>query len=147
MKNSPLEKSVSALLIGEFKKDRLLVHEVFQPLGWRLFEARNRRQAMRCLVRNPVQVVLAEAELPRWSWKKVLGDLRSLAPVPQLIVVSRTADDFLWSEALNFGAYDVLAQPLVRDELERVIASARRHFDVRPERAKQAAAAAIAQTA
>jgi DNA-binding response OmpR family regulator len=146
MKDSPREKSVSALLVGEFKKDRLLVHEVFRSLGWRLFEARDRRQAMQCLHRNPVQVVLAETGLPKWSWKKVLGDLRRLAPAPQLIVVSRTADDFLWSEVLNFGGYDVLAQPLVRDEVERVIASARRHFDVRPERAKQAAAA-IAQTA
>jgi hypothetical protein len=86
-------------------------------------------------------------DLPKWSWKKVLGDVRRLAPAPQLIVVSRTADDFLWSEVLNFGGYDVLAQPLVRDEVERVIASARRHFDVRPERAQHAAAAAIAQTA
>jgi DNA-binding NtrC family response regulator len=147
MKDPQRENPVSALLIGEFQKDRLLLHEVFRALGWRLFEARGRRKAMQCLERNAVQVVLAESDLPKWSWKKVLGDVRRLAPAPQLIVVSRTADDFLWSEVLNFGGYDVLAQPLVRDEVERVIASARRHFDVRPERAQHAAAAAIAQTA
>jgi hypothetical protein len=31
---------------------------------------------------------------------------------------------------LNIGGYDVLAQPLRRDEVERVIAAARRHFDM-----------------
>jgi hypothetical protein len=48
------------------------------------------------------------------------------------VVTSRTADDYLWAEVLNVGGYDVLAQPLERDEVERVVASARRHFDVRP---------------
>jgi DNA-binding NtrC family response regulator len=145
MKEPPNASFVCALLVGEFKHDRLLLHEIFTKLGWRLFEARGRRQALKHLERSPVQVVLAEANLPDWSWKKVLGDIRRLAPAPQLIVTSRTADDSLWSEVLNFGGYDVLAQPLVRDEVERVIASARRHFNVRPERAR--AAAAIAQSA
>lgn len=145
MKLPPDASFVSALLVGEFKQDRLLLHDIFEKLGWRLFEARGRRQALKSLERNPVQVVLAEANLPDWSWKKMLGEVRRLAPAPQLIVASRTADDSLWSEVLNFGGYDVLAQPLVRDEVERVVASARRHFNVRPERARTAVA--VAQSA
>jgi len=48
---------------------------------------------------------------------------------PQLVVASRTADDRLWAEVLNIGGYDVLAQPFDSDEVSRVIAAARRHFD------------------
>jgi DNA-binding response OmpR family regulator len=123
------DHSISALLVGEFETDRLLVHEIFRLHGWRLFEARDRRHALECLAKNPVQVVVAESELPAWNWKRILSDLRRLAPTPQLVVTSRTADDYLWAEVLNVGGYDVLPQPLARDEVERVVASAHRHYD------------------
>ena len=129
------ESLVSALLVGEYQQDRPLVHDVFQTLGWRLFEARDRYRALRCLASNPVHVVLAESNVPNWSWRRMLRDLRRRAHPPQLIVTSRTADDYLWSEVLNIGGFDVLAQPLEPEELERVIASARRHFGVPPRRA------------
>jgi DNA-binding response OmpR family regulator len=119
---------VSALAVGEFENDRALLRDIFNAAGWHLYEARDRRHAMQFLERKSVQVVLAESDLPNWNWRKVLHDLRRLAQPPQLIVTSRTADDYLWSEVLNIGGYDVLPQPLERDEAERVIAAARRHF-------------------
>lgn len=129
------DHSVSALLVGAYEKDRLLVHDIFRKYGWRLFEARDRRKAMQFLERNPVQVVIAETDVPMWNWKKLLQYLGKLAPSPQLIVTSQHADDHLWAEALNIGAYDVLPQPFERDEVERVVASASRHFAVQHLRA------------
>jgi DNA-binding response OmpR family regulator len=126
---------LSALMVGEFETDRLLVYEVFRERGWRLFEACNRKKAMSYLEQHRVQVVVADCGVPGWNWKNILQDLRRLAPAPQLVVSSRTADDCLWSEVLNLGGYDVLARPLERDELERVVAGARRHFDPQPLRA------------
>jgi PleD family two-component response regulator len=132
-KKSP-EKDVSALLVGEYESDRFLVHEVFKKLGWKLFEARDRRRAMQYLKRNPVQVVIAKTDVPNWSWRGVLTDLRSLAKPPQLIVTSLTADESLWAEVLNVGGYDVMAQPFEQYEVERVVASAYRHFSGQPVR-------------
>ncbi len=117
------------MLVGDFGNDRLLVNQVFQRAGWRLLEVRDRRQALHCLGQHPVQVVIAESNLPKWDWKHVLRDLRRLMQPPQLVVTSRTADDFLWAEALNMGAYDVLARPFAAEEVERVVAAAGRHFD------------------
>jgi len=37
----------------------------------------------------------------------------------RLIVTSRLADECLWAEALNIGAYDVLAKPFDRNEVRR----------------------------
>ena len=128
MRETIREKSLSALLVGKYETDRLLIHNVFKRFGWRLFEAAGRPHAMICLERNPVQVVIAESNLPNWNWKRVLNDLRRLARPPQLIVTSRTADESLWAEVLNIGGYDVMAQPLEEYEFERVIASAHRHF-------------------
>jgi DNA-binding response OmpR family regulator len=130
-----IENKLSALLVGEYKGDRLLIHDVFRSLGWKLFEARDRGKALECLDRNRVHVVIAESDLPNWNWKRVLSDLRGCARPPQLVVTSRQADESLWSEVLNVGGYDVMAQPLERNEVERVIASAHRHFDRQPMRA------------
>jgi response regulator RpfG family c-di-GMP phosphodiesterase len=125
------ESSVCALLIGSYEADRLLVHDIFRTLGWRLHEARNRRHAQQALQRNQVHVVIAEEEFA-WNWKDLLRGLSRLDPAPQLIVASRTADDRFWAEALNVGAYDVLRRPFERDEVERVVASAWRHFQPAP---------------
>jgi len=138
MKEDLFEQSLYALLIGEYEKDRLMLREIFRRLDWRLFEAPDRRGAMRCLRSKPVHVVIAQTEVPDWNWKQMLQDLRRLALPPQLIVTSRHADNYLWAEALNVGVYDVLLQPFERDEVERVVASARRHFNFRPELAGRA---------
>lgn len=72
---------------------------------------------------------MTNAHLPKWPWKMALADLQRMACPPQLVVTSRLADDSLWAEVLNSGGYDLLAEPFDRSEVERVIASARRHFD------------------
>jgi len=120
---------VCALLVNAQTDSRLLVYEVFRKAGWRLREVQNRKQALQCLARHAVQVVIANGSRPDWPWKKILHDLQRLERPPQLIVTSRLADDSLWSEVLNWGGYDVLAEPLQREEVERVVAAARRHFD------------------
>jgi DNA-binding response OmpR family regulator len=124
------------MLVGEFGNDRLLLHDIFRNLGWRLLEVHRRREGMRHLGCSLVQVVVAERDSPHWNWKKILSDFRRLVRPPLLIVTSRLADDALWSEALNLGAHDVLAQPFDRDEVERAIASACRHFKFQPEFAR-----------
>ena len=126
--------SWSALLVGAFEEERSLVEDVFRKSRWRLYEAPDRKRATQCLKRHPVQVVIATSDVPDWSWQEMLNHLRCLARPPLLIVASRTADEYLWAEVLSVGGYDVLAQPFERQEIERVISSACRHFHYQPER-------------
>jgi DNA-binding response OmpR family regulator len=131
-----------ALLVGAEPVSRLVVLDVFRDAGWRLYLARDRKRALEYLEKQPVQVVVTNAEVPNWPWKKALQDLQRMSRPPQLIVSSRLADESLWAEVLNWGAYDLLAEPFQRDEVQRVIASARRHFDPPVQRALRAQAAA-----
>ena len=117
------------LLVGAERESRLVMLDVFRDAGWRLYQARDRKRALEYLERQPVQVVVTNAESPAWPWKKALQDLQRMTRPPQLVVSSRLADESLWAEVLNWGAYDLLAEPFQREEVERVIASARRHFD------------------
>lgn len=131
MSNPLIERNISALLLGRFENDWSLVHDIFHQAGWRLLRARNRRQALHRLVGEPVQVVIAESQLPDGDWKNVLLELRRMPSPPNLVVASRTADDRLWAEVLNIGGYDVLSQPFEAEELRRVVTSAGRQFGSR----------------
>ena len=46
----------------------------------------------------------------------------------------------IWAEVLNIGGYDVLPQPLERDEVQRVVAAARRQFSRPASRGPQSSA-------
>jgi DNA-binding response OmpR family regulator len=70
------------------------------------------------------EVVVCERDLPPGSWKDVLEQVTILPDPPSLIVTSRLADERLWAEALNLGAYDVLAKPFDRTEALRVVGAA-----------------------
>jgi DNA-binding NtrC family response regulator len=133
------ESSISALLVGEYPDDRAFLRGIFRDAGWHLWEAADQSRALSCLVSHAVQVVLSETGGPDWHWGKLLHHLTQLAHPPELIVTSRTADDYLWAEVLNVGGYDVLQQPFNRDEVERVVAGAHRHFE-RPVRGVSLAA-------
>ena len=141
MSHSSRTDFISALLVGAEPQSRLVILEIFREAGWRLHEARDRKGALDCLERQPVQVVVTNAHLPKWPWKKALLDLRRMPHPPQLVVTSRLADDSMWAEVLNWGGYDVLVEPFDRNEVARVIASARRHFEPHLARASQARAA------
>lgn len=70
---------------------------------------------------NDVPVVLCDSE---YDWRGLLDLLGEFPNPPFLIVTSRLADDRLWSEALNLGAYDVLAKPFDKTEVTRVVTMA-----------------------
>jgi DNA-binding response OmpR family regulator len=122
-----------------------LLRELFRKTGWCLLEAEDAAGGIECLDRYPVHVVIAESEAPGdETWKTLLRRLAAFEHPPKLIVASLMADDRLWAEVLNFGGFDVLAQPFEPNEVERSVAYARRHFDPHPVRHAPAAKPAVA---
>ena len=85
---------------------------------------------------NRVAVVVSESELSDGTWKDVLADLKSVPNPPRLIVTSDLADESLWAEVLNYGAYDVLAKPFHRSEILRIISLAWRDWKETVDRAR-----------
>jgi len=78
--------------------------------------------------RKQIPIVLCENDILRDSWRWVLVQLAQFADPPLLIVTSRLADERLWAEALNLGAWDVLAKPLNKEEVHRTLNSAWLHW-------------------
>ena len=82
------------------------------------------RQARAKLRRRPYGVILTEAGLPDGSWLDILSLARNMAPGPEVIVTDPHADARFWAEALNLGAYDLLAQPFYESEVRRILYNA-----------------------
>jgi DNA-binding response OmpR family regulator len=73
-------------------------------------------------------LVLCDEVLPDGNWKDMLLLLQKQPDPNYLIVTSPTADDRLWAEVLNLGAYDVLAKPFHSNEVFRTIGLAWRQW-------------------
>jgi DNA-binding response OmpR family regulator len=78
--------------------------------------------------RNAIRLILCESELAPDSWRQMLEYLKHMDEPPLLIVTSRQADEQLWAEALNLGAYDVLAKPFNTSEVTRILSLAWLHW-------------------
>jgi len=91
---------------------------------WDVYGAFNVPSALHTLRARPIPVLVCTDELAEHTWQELLEDALALQDAPSVILASRLADDRLWAEAINLGAYDVLAKPFVRNEVIRVVTAA-----------------------
>jgi len=91
----------------------------------RLHRAADRKEAMRLVTTVRPQAVICDEVLADGDWRGLLVDLQRESATP-LIVTSRLANDRLWAEVLNLGAFDLVARPFTGDELSRVVQMAAR---------------------
>jgi len=115
------------LSISPNQDDHDAVKRVLVVPAWRLHQAACLSSALSQIRKHPIGVVVCEHELRQGTWVDVLETIKLLDHAPPLIVTSRLADDRLWAEALNLGAYDVLAKPFDRQELNRSLSMAFLH--------------------
>lgn len=76
------------------------------------------------LQQNDYDAILTEAVLPDGNWLDVLHLVRESSQELEVIVTDPHADAHLWAEALNLGAYDVVAQPFYQQEVCRILYNA-----------------------
>jgi FixJ family two-component response regulator len=106
------------------------LRRIFGHSRWTLLESDTLAAAM-CQLRVLQSVVLVcEATLPDGSWKALVDHCRQLPVSPPVIVAADHADDFLWMEVLNRGAYNLLGKPFVEQEVFRVVSAAWLHLRI-----------------
>ena len=111
---------------------------------WTCFGTKSRHEASFLLRAHRVADVVSDSDLSDGTWKDLLTDLKSIPNPPRLIVTSDLADERLWAEALNYGAYDVLAKPFRAAEVQRIVSAAWRNWKQDADRAPVFVAAAMA---
>jgi DNA-binding response OmpR family regulator len=141
---TPTEHAKSALLVSPLSEDHEFLSEIFVQQNWRFYGVRTLGSALALLREQQVPVVITERDLPLGDWKDLLAAIQHVAHRPLLVVASRLADEYLWTEVLNLGGHDVLAKPFQAKELRWVLESAWRipvHSEKHATRSAPAAAA------
>jgi two-component system, NtrC family, response regulator PilR len=112
------------LYLSGHQEDARRLAQMLHSLPLSLDHAGSLRQARAELHRNHYQVVLTEAALPDGNWLDALHLARECPTPLEVIVTDAQADARLWTEALNLGAYDLLAQPFYEPEVRRILHNA-----------------------
>jgi hypothetical protein len=142
--------NVTVMHVGPQDQDFSALADILDQTDWKMcpgtqwtLAAPDELSSPAARLNNPgVPIVLCERESTEGSWKDVLDRVGTFAVPPLLIVASRTADEYLWAEALNLGAYDVLSKPYQPSEVVRVLSMAWLHWMNRrtPQKARLAQA-------
>jgi DNA-binding NtrC family response regulator len=82
------------------------------------------RQARTQLQSKEYDVLLTESALPDGDWLDALRLAQEFPGDLEVIVTDPLADARFWAEALNLGAYDLLAQPFYEPEVRRILFNA-----------------------
>ncbi|MEO8658947.1 MAG: response regulator [Bryobacteraceae bacterium] len=115
---------VTVLFASPLAEDHHSIQAVFNHTKWELHKSNSLASALPVIRRGDIGVVICDADLHPGTWIDMLEGLKPMRVAPTLVVTSRLADERLWAEALNLGAYDVLAKPFEPGELVRSVSSA-----------------------
>ena len=120
------------LFITGRPSDARLLSRMLHKLPLALDHVSTLQQARTRLHLEEYDVVLTEAALPDANWLDVLHLVRDSPQIPEVIVTDPVADAHFWAEALNLGAYDLLAQPFYEPEVRRILYNACSRLQRRP---------------
>src|ERR1044071_5780086 len=112
------------LFISGRPSDARRLSRMLHALPLDLHHAESVQQARAKLQQEEYEVILTEASLPDGRWLDVLHLAREQQQEIEVIVTDPQADARFWAEALNMGAYDLLAQPFYEPEVRRILYNA-----------------------
>jgi DNA-binding NtrC family response regulator len=112
------------LFVSPHHEDATVLTRMLSSLSLPLDHVADLEHASVTIQSEPYQVILTEAQLPDGTWRDVLDLARQVMPGPEVIVTDATADPRFWAEALNLGAYDLIAQPFATAEVQRIVSYA-----------------------
>lgn len=121
------ESEISVLLVSPYSEDHASLRSAFLRSRWDLKTATTANQGLNIIRRDYRQlpVVIWEHSLRDCDWRMLLTEIDAMEVRPKLIIASVGADERLWAEVLNLGAFDVLlGSPFEPEEVLRVVESA-----------------------
>ena len=69
-------------------------------------------------------LALVDEDLPDGCWRDLLQLIAENSTMCEVVVCSRFGDERLWAEVIQCGAFDLLAEPFERLEVQRILESA-----------------------
>jgi CheY-like chemotaxis protein len=138
-RKSGVVRTVTVLSVDPIATDHAALKQIFSrsewslcpDSKWNLTDSPTLDSAIETIRQKPIPILMCACDQQPDTWKEMLEVFATMSHPPLLIVTSRTADDRLWAEALNLGAYDVLAKPFDQSEVTRIVSLAWLHWKER----------------
>jgi len=122
--------SNTLLSVSPKYEDCASLEHILKP-HWTVIGSTTVDSAISVLGEMPIPIALWDCDVLSGTWGEMLDRISVLPDPPLLIVTSRLADERLWAEVLNLGAWDVLAKPYEADEVIRIVSIAYQHWQDR----------------
>lgn len=127
------KSAASLLVVGADAEDRVTISETLGAVAYEVVfcDSVDPRELHR-LNSRAFDACMIELSHPVERCFDLLASIKREYPLLEVVILSRLADEELWIESIQRGAYDFLLTPLDRKELQRIVTNAvekNRHED------------------
>jgi DNA-binding response OmpR family regulator len=98
---------------------------------WDLRLAETIDAGLQILCGFPARVIIYDWNSETDDWSSAVDRLTGLPHSPRILLASRVVDEYLWTELLNHGGFDVISRSAAPDELIQSVRFADRSTDIR----------------
>jgi DNA-binding NtrC family response regulator len=121
-----MDQPIEVLVISSELEHRRALVDILNREQWDTICASTVNECEELFARRDVALVFCERELPDGTYRDVLRTIRSLNTNVPLVVTSRLADWDEYLEALQEGAFDLIASPCRSTDVTWVMLRAQR---------------------
>lgn len=118
--------SPKVLLACTDPESRRILSSLLDQCGLKTVVSSSVRESRRILARGGVAMIFCEARLADGSFREVLRDAGAPEQKVPVVVASRLDDTNQYLEAMRLGAFDFIASPYRRSEVEWIVHNALR---------------------
>ena len=118
-----IESKKNILIVDDDPKNNLIIKDLLEFEGYHVFTAENGRAGLDLIVKNPMDLVITDYEMPVMDGFELLKTLsRGYPDLPVIMLTGQYREDMDKAIAtLKEGAYDYLTKPVDLSKLRRAV--------------------------
>jgi signal transduction histidine kinase len=117
-----MSASTKVLVVDDDKFVRVTLREIFQEIGFSVFEAVNGREGLKVFANEQPDIVFTDLRMPEMDGLTLIGRLRETNPETPVVAISGAGALGEAIEAIRQGAWDYVTKPIQRvEELEIIV--------------------------
>jgi DNA-binding NtrC family response regulator len=109
------------LLASARDEDRPCLEGILDATRWRVVAVNDVTEAAAEMKRGDFPVVLCDRDLASGNWPQSLRTLLAACKKVCVILISNVTDEYLWTEVVHNGGFDVLTRPFRKEQVTAMV--------------------------